>query len=211
MDEWLAIRIGKVGKWLDLKPDEVQCAKDLKPRAGEDKKSAWAYGHQEETIVNWPQVFLRAAIVVAGRLPRGETLAQRGLLLGRPQAICTLQAVAMLLHAQTAQMAQTARASVSEVCVLSIKRAVIDPTKIEEDSNEHIIPAYDPTHRSLDTKADQDAKAIIKAVSGGDFPRVRTVRTYSVDELKPLLGELLQADLIRARYVPAARAILADV
>lgn len=201
MSEWFLIGIPKIGSWRNTSPDRGQCAKDLKPRNDEETKSAWAHGVNEALTPRLPLY----AMAWAGRRGRLVGVAVCEMLRRvRPMATMELHALALLLLRKK----NSEGAALSRVWVLSLNRAKLDPRLVDEDPNEHVVSAYDWTHRGLATKDDAvRAKATDLVIEAG-YHRAFEVHDYTLDELKPLLKQLVSGNLLRDEYIPIARDIL---
>ena len=202
MDEWLAIRVPKLGSWRSPKPDCVQCAKDLKPRDDEDSKSAWAHvdvpAHHHQGIAaaaTWgaqcAALFSDAASVIPSAM--------------MPVASRDLQALALLLFSSKAN-----KATLSRIWILSIRRDTLAAGLVANDPSPHIVDAYNWTHRGLLVKPDTDRASVVTSTIDSGYHRSFYVRDYTADELMPLLRQLMAANLIADEYVDVARSI-ADV
>lgn len=201
MDEWLLIRINRLGSWRDKVPNQAQCAKDLNPRAQEDKKSAWA--HSGAAPIH-PNVSLGATAWLSHRVAILGGVTRKALRRLKPMASRELQALALLLFHAKADNAPVA----SRIWVVSINRSAVDEMLVANEPDTHIIDAYDSTHRGVDTKKDANRSRAIESVLGAGYHRAYEVRDYTVDELKPLLHKLLAGNLLREEYMSVAKTIL---
>ncbi|WP_433931155.1 hypothetical protein AB3662_43600 [Sorangium cellulosum] len=86
----------------------------------------------------------------------------------------------------------------------------MDPQLIANEDNPHIVPAYDHTHRELDTANEHERLKLVRKLINGGYRHAFDVRDFTLDELKPLLKDLLASNLIRDEYVTAAKAALGD-
>ncbi|WP_437732186.1 hypothetical protein [Sorangium sp. So ce1335] len=203
MEEWLAIRIGGRGSWID-KPDYLKCASDLKPREKEDKKSAWAYVVDKPIS---PMVAMRLAFRVGSMGRSLGNVASALLSKLSPDATLELQAIALLLFLM---MGSRSASPPGQVWILSFKRTQVDPKLVANEDAQHIVPAYDHTHRGLDTANVQVRQALARKLIEGRYRHAYDVRDFTLDELKPLLKQLLLSNLIRDEHVENAKLMLGD-
>ncbi|WP_437957326.1 hypothetical protein WME76_39345 [Sorangium sp. So ce119] len=204
VEEWLAIGISGRGSWIEKNPDASQCAGALKPRDKERRKSAWAY--VEGSMVN-PLLPIRLVLRV-GRIGRWcGSIASEVFRRGNANATVELHALALLLFRLTGTPRSVPP---SQVWVLLFKRSQVAPELIANEDNPHIVPAYDHTHRELDTANEHERLKLVRKLIAGRYRHAFDVRDFTLDELKPILKDLLTSNLIRDEYVAAAKAALGD-
>jgi hypothetical protein len=206
--EWLVVRTEKAAHWRTEKPDASACVKDITPRKNRDEKtkSAWACHAEGAYFSSHAQI--NAALAIA---KRGELLSQsiRSVLIRLPPVVpVEIQAVSLLvIHAAS---------NPDQSPLSSIHLLVIDRDKlglaVYPEADEHIVEAYDRTHSGIDSSdriASIDAvQKLVRGTRHGMEPNYR-VETYTRDELRPLLSELLEARLLRTKFHETAKRIVA--
>ena len=161
-DERLAV---KTDKGIHYRARDRRALKpgQLCPRAGESKKSAWAFSVVTGTDLAVPSL--------------------------------ELHAVGMLLLA-------AACVPRSQVQGVAFPRAELEQGWVEEDEGEHPLPRLGHTHRSLATGENTVAERLLNRCSFVEW-------SFTRDQLRETLADLLRAGAILEKYRPAAQAILA--
>jgi hypothetical protein len=203
LSEWILIGVDDVTPWRKDPPDLKRLAGQIRPRSGEAHKSAWA--HCPDNSRCHPHGLLRPAVLLGHRVHGAQKLARAVLRLAPRLTSRRLQALCLLLHRAGKQPMWAA----DIVFCLSINRGVLDPDAVAETAEQHIIQAYDATHRELTYSTENARNAAITTIFRGQHHAFRAL-DYTFDELRPLMTQLYEAGLLRPDFSAVARRLLTE-
>jgi hypothetical protein len=99
--------------------------------------------------------------------------------------------------------------TVPHVWMLGLRRSAVGCI-VNTDRQEHVVEAFDATHRGLMLKDDVLRSRVTRAVLEIGVDDGFEVVDYTFDQVKELLSMLVRAGLVRDKYRDAALALLAE-